>query len=85
MKEDFKLEDAWDKHDKCELVIYHKQFSNGEVVPGLYCKEYGIWIQWLDIKTADELILDGVEVILTQPKKKNGHPRKWKRASDFFI
>lgn len=77
MKEDFKLEDAWDKHDKCELVIYHKQFSNGEVVPGLYCKEYGIWIQWLDIKTADELILDGMEVVLTQPKKRKGHPVKW--------
>jgi hypothetical protein len=77
MKHDFSLEDAWRKHEKCEMVIYHKAFANGEVVPGLYCKQYGIWIQWLDIKTADDLILEGIEVALEQPKKKNGHPVQW--------
>lgn len=77
MTVDFKIEDAWDKHHNCELVIYWKKFSNGDIVPGLYCKQFGIWIQWLDIKTADEFILDGMEVVLEQPKKKNGHPVKW--------
>lgn len=72
----YSLEHAWKKHENCEMVIYNKKFSNGEVVPGLYCKEYGLWIQWLDIQTADELILEGIEVILTQPIKKSGHPIK---------
>lgn len=69
----YALEDAWRKHADCELVIYYKKFSNGEVVPGLYCKSFGTWIQWLDIKTADELIAEGVELTVTQPKKRRGH------------
>jgi hypothetical protein len=74
----YKLEDAWHRHHTCEIVIYHKKFSNGLITPGLYCKSYGIWIQWLDIETADNLILDGVEVVLTLPVKKKGHPiRHW--------
>lgn len=81
---DYTLNDAWDKHENCEMVIYHKKFSNGDVVPGLYCKEYGLWIQWLDIKTADDLILSGVEVVLTQPVKKKGHPIKRMTISEWL-
>ena len=72
---DMQLADYWNKHHNCELVIYWKRFNDGQVVAGLYCKHYGNWIQWLDIQTADELILEGVEVVLEQPKKLKGHPR----------
>lgn len=85
MRQNYNLEDAWDKHQNCQTVIYQKQFSNGEVVPGLYCKDYGIWIQWLDIQTADELILEGIEVVLEQPKKRKGHPVKWTNAEELGI
>ena len=56
------------------MIIFWKEFANGEVTPGLYCKDYGIWIQWLDVNTAKELILSGVEQTSIQPKKKKGHP-----------
>lgn len=79
------LSDFWDKHEKCQVVIYNKKFTNGEVVPGLYCKDFGIWIQWLDIKTADQLIAEGIEQILEQPKKKKGHPVKWTSAMELGI
>lgn len=79
------LEEVWDKHHDCELVIYHKLFSNGRVVPGLYCKPYGTHIQWLDYRQADEYINDGTEVVLTKPKKKNGHPVKWLDPKDLGI
>lgn len=71
------LAEVWDKHHDCEVVIYHRQFRNGELVPGLYCKKYGIWIQWLDPAQAAEYISLGVEVVTTQPKKRYGHPVKW--------
>jgi hypothetical protein len=85
MRPNYSLEDAWRKHQHCELVIYHKKFSNGEVIPGLYCKQYGIWIQWLDMQTADELILEGIEVVLEQPKKRKGHPVKSWTAEELGI
>jgi hypothetical protein len=72
------LLNAYVKHRDCEVVVYHKKFSNGDVVPGLYCKAYGTWIQWLDIKTADDLILSGIEIVLEQPKKIKRHPVPWK-------
>ncbi len=67
------IENAWDKHHNCQIVIHWKEFTNGDIVPGLYCKDYGIWIQWLDVITANELISNGIEVVTTQPKKRNGH------------
>jgi hypothetical protein len=81
---EYTIVDAWKKHENCEMVIYHKKFSNGDLVPGLYCKQYGLWIQWLDIKTADDLVLSGVEVVLTQPEKLKGHPIKRMTADEWF-
>jgi hypothetical protein len=78
------LKDFWHKHQTCQVVIYNKKFTNGEVVPGLYCKDFGIWIQWLDIETADQLIDQGVEQVLEQPKKRKGHPVKRLTVEEFF-
>jgi hypothetical protein len=64
------LEQAWNKHLHCSVVIHQKQFTNGLVTPGLYCKQHGKLIQWLDRKTADELINQGVEQVLVKPKKR---------------
>ena len=63
------LQQAWNKHLHCSVVIHQKQFTNGLVTPGLYCKQHGKLIQWLDRKTADELIDQGVEQVLVKPKK----------------
>ena len=72
----YELEDAYNKHEHCELVIYWKQFADGTLRPGIFCKEYGIWIQWLDDSTAYDLIDNHhIEVVLEQPKKKPGHPK----------
>jgi hypothetical protein len=79
------LKDIWHKHQTCQVVIYNKKFINGEVVAGLYCKNFGIWIQWLDIKTADQLIDEGVEQVLEQPKKRKGHPNNWVTVEELFI
>lgn len=69
MAKSFTLEEVWHYHRNCHIVLYWKPFKNGDSVPGLYCKESGSWIQWLDIKTADALILKGVEQVLEQPVK----------------
>jgi hypothetical protein len=85
MKLNYTLQDAWSRHHDCQVVIYHKKFANGDVIPGLYCGQYGIWIQWLDMQTADELMLEGIEVVLEQPKKRRGHPVKWIAPAELGI
>jgi hypothetical protein len=71
----YSLEHIWHHHQNCEIIIYNKKFSNGLVTPGLYCRAFGTLIQWLDIETADRLILSGVEQVLVEPKKRKGHPK----------
>jgi hypothetical protein len=80
------IKDAYVKHEHCELVIYWNKFPDGRPVPGLYCKEYGTWIQWLDLNTAFDLIDNHhLEVVLNKPKKQKNHPVKWKTAEELGI
>lgn len=77
-KLNYTLEDAYHKHSDCELVIYWNKHNDGRTVPGLYCKQYGIWIQWLTETLAQDLIdNENVEVVLEKPKKRSGHPVRW--------
>lgn len=81
----YQLEDAWRKHEKCDIVLYWNSTKNGRLVPGLYCKHYGTWIQWLDEKVAYDLIdNENIEVVLIKPKKKKGHPIKRLTVEEFF-
>jgi len=82
----YQLEDAWRKHQDCDIVIYWNQTKNGRLVPGLYCKEYGTWIQWLDERVAYDLIdTENIEVVLIKPVKKKRHPIKWITTEELGI
>lgn len=79
------LEDAWKKHNNCNIVIYYNQFSNGQLVPGLYCEKYGTWIQWLKHSTANQLLASGVKQTIVKPKRRNGHPVTWASKEELGI
>ena len=78
-----------EKHDSCQCEIRYLQFKGDDyLTPGLFCRYHDVFIDWLKVEKATELIQDGTSVApyLDRKKKKKSREQvssyiKWHRRS----
>lgn len=66
-----------EKHDNCECEIRYRQFRGRDyLTPGLFCRYHDVFIDWLKVDKATELIQDGIPVTPYLDRNKTKKSRK---------